>query len=235
MPQESEMNCEKFTELIGIDPATADADTLAHEHECPGCAAYAKRARRAEALIHKALRFDTVKVVAQPPRRQAAYGSIAAAVVAGLAFWFGLAVDRPVPTEKLVADIFAHMDHEPYALELTRVSVAERDLNQVLAGQATIDLATLGARVGPITYANKCAVAGQWVSHLVVQSDNGPVTVLLIPEQSVNEIVPLELAEQGLGGRIVPAGRGAIAVLGEDDAGSENTARRVADAVRITI
>lgn len=229
------MDCEAFREQICIDPASADSALQAHERECQACAAYAKRARKAETLIHQAMRFDTVRAAAEPARRPAMYGSLAAAAIAGLAFWFGLAVDRPAPTEELVAEILAHMNHEPEAVAFTTVSVAQRELNQVLAGEATIDLATLGAQVGPVTYANKCAVAGQWMSHLVVQSGNGPVTVLLISEQSVDGIVPLELAEQGLGGSIVPAGRGAIAVLGEADAANAQIARQVADTVNISI
>jgi hypothetical protein len=235
MQLETEMNCAAFREHISIDPASADAQLQAHESACPACAAYAQRARRAEALIHQALRFDTVRAAAQPLRRSAMFGSVAAAVVAGLAFWFGLSVDRPVPTDELVAEILAHMNHEPDALTFTTTSVAARDLNQVLAGEVTIDLVALGAAVGPVTYANKCTVAGQWMSHLVVQSGNGPITVLLIPEQSVDAIVPFELAELGLGGSIVPAGRGSVAVLGEDEAADVQIARQVADTVNISI
>jgi hypothetical protein len=230
------MDCETFAEQICIDPASSDPELLAHEHECQPCAAYALRVRKAESLISQALRFDAHRVQAQPARRPAAmFGSLAAAAVAGLAFWFGLAVDRPAPTNELVVEILAHLDHEPHATEFTTVSVADRDLSRVLSGDATIDLATLGATVGPVTYANKCAVAGQWMSHLVIQSGDGPLTVLLIPEQSIDGIVPLELAEQGLGGSILPAGRGAVAVLGEDDVADAQTARQVAETVDITI
>ena len=230
------MDCETFREQICIDPASTAAQLQAHERECQACTAFALRARKTESLIHQAMRFDTQKAKSQPARRPAAmYGSLAAAAIAGLAFWFGLAVNQPASTDELVAEILAHMDHEPHATEFTTVSVAERDLNQVLAGEATIDLAALGTTLGPVTYANKCAVAGQWMSHLVVQSGDGPVTILLIPEQSVDGIVPLELAEQGLGGSILPAGRGSIAVLGEDGAADTQTARQVADTVNITI
>jgi len=228
------MDCEAFREKICIDPVSMDADVQAHESECSPCAAYATRARRAEVLLQKALRFDVAKASAQPARRPAMYGSLAAAVVAGLAFWFGLSVDRAAPTDELVTEILAHMDHEPQAV-FTTVSIAESNLNQVLAGDATIDLAALAAQIGPVTYAKKCPVAGQWMSHLVVQSDNGPITVMLIPEQAVDGIVPLELDEQGLGGSIVPAGRGSIAVLGEDDVADVQTARQVANTVEITI
>lgn len=228
------MNDEEFREQICIDPGSTDPALLAHERENPASAAYAKRVRRAELLIQQALRFDVAKASAQPQRRPPMYGSIAAALVAGLAFWFGLSVDRAAPTDELVAEIVAHLDHEPEAI-FTTVSVAERDLNQVLAGEATIDIAALTAELGPVTYARKCVVAGQWMSHLVIQSDDGPVTVLLIPEQSVNGIVPFDLADQGLGGSIVPVGRGSIAVLGEDDTVDTQTARQVADAVEITI
>lgn len=229
------MNCEAFREQICIDPASTDAAMQHHESDCAACAAYARRARKAEALIQQALRFDTAKAAAQPPQRPAMFGSVAAALVAGFAFWFGLSVNQPAPTNELVSEILAHMDHEPTALEFTTVSVGERQLSQVLAGEAVIDIAALEAQVGPVTYAKKCVVAGQWMSHIVVQSDEGPLTVLLIPEQRTNGIVPLELAEEGLGGSIVPAGPGSIAVVGEDNAADAQTAQQVAEAVTITI
>ena len=129
-----------------------------------------------------------------------------------------------------------HWDHEPAALAITRSGVPARELEQVLAGEVTINLAALDrAAIGPVTYANKCAVAGQWMSHLVVQSDNGPVTILLIPEQTVEGIVPLELVGSGLGGSIIPANGGAIAVIGEADSAAAPVARRIADSVNISI
>jgi hypothetical protein len=234
MRLEIAMNCEQFRERIGVDPAHSRPSAQAHELECPACAAYAKRARKAEALIHLALRFDRL-TVARRPSRQPAWGSLAAVIVAGIAFWFGLSVDRPAPTGELIAEVLAHWDHEPGALAFSATGVPARQLAQVLAGEATIDLAALDlAAMGPVTYANKCAVAGQWMSHLVVQSGNGPVTVLLIPEQSVEEIVPLEFAERGLEGSLFPAGAGAIAVLGERNAANPEVARQIAESVDIS-
>ncbi|MGD8322853.1 MAG: DUF3379 family protein [Gammaproteobacteria bacterium] len=229
------MNCETFRKQICINPADSDPGMLAHLRECTACAAYAQRAHTAQALIHQALRFDVSKALEQPSQRTAAFGSFAAAAVVGLAVWLGLVLERPAATEELVAEIIAHMDHEPEAITVTSVGVAERELGNVLAGDATIDLTRLGARVGPVTYANKCAVAGQWMAHLVVQSGNGPVTVLLIPEQGVAGIVPLELTERGLGGSIMPAGGGSIAVLGENDAANAQIAGQVVEAVNISI
>ena len=226
------MDCEAYRERICVDPAHADPALLEHERTCVACRAYGARVRQAESLIHSAIRFDTAQVVRStaiaPPRRMYnAWSGIAAAIIAGIAIWFGLGVNTPTATEILVAEVTAHWNNEPNSWAVTNASISERQLNQVLAGQATLDL----TNIGPVTYANKCQVAGQWMSHLVVQSDVGPVMVLLIPQQKINSAVPLAIPERGLGGTIIPVGSGSIAILGEGVAGLESVERQVAAAI----
>ena len=229
------MDCEQFIEQICTDPSQLSAAQRSHVRECPSCAAYAQRAHAAETLIRAALLIDPSRRSAAP-RRVSAWGSLAAAVVAGFAVWFGLAAERPAPAGELRDAVLAHWDHEPDALRAGAGAISPGSLEEVLAGEATIDLVALEqAAIGPVTYANKCIVAGQWMSHLVVQSGDGPVQILLIPQQSVESIVPLVLAERRLDGGIFPSGAGAVAVFGEGDAANAAVARSIAATIDISI
>lgn len=229
------MDCEEFIEQICTDPTQSTPALRSHADECNSCAAYARRAHTAESLIRAALRFDTTRF-AEPPPRFAASGSIAAAVIAGFMLWFAAAVERPASSSELVEAVLEHWDHEPAALLAGATPVSPGSLDEVLAGEATIDLAALDlADVGPVTYAKKCIVAGQWMAHLVVQSDNGPVTILLTPQQTVDAALPLEHPQRRLGGGIFPSGVGAVAVFGADGAASEPLARAIAATINISI
>ncbi|HTB28449.1 MAG TPA: hypothetical protein VK715_05810, partial [Steroidobacteraceae bacterium] len=73
--------------------------------------------------------------------------------------------------------------------------------------------------------------------HLVVQTDMGPVTVMVLVHESVSKPTPFD--EEGYRGVILPvAGHGSLAVLAKHQSGSlasvENVAARVRAAVEWT-
>ena len=228
------MDCEAYRERLLIDPAAGDRDLAAHEAECAQCRAFAARVRRAEQLIQRAVRLDPAAVtsgarVSAATSRRMAWAGVAAAFVGALSLWFAATANRPTDTERLVAEILDHWDHEPASWAVTSVGVDPDVIEQVLAGQARVDLASLGQ----VTYAKSCRVAGQWMPHLVVQAEQGPIMLLVIPEQLVAGPIPLELPEQGLGGSLRPLGRGSIAVLGGDGMSLEPLERRIDAAIDI--
>lgn len=229
------MDCETFRERLCTDPAATDAALAQHESGCSACRAFAQRVRRAEELIQRAVRFEPAAATGAAQRvsamtnRRLAWGGLAAAFIAAISLWFAATTSRPTSTELLVAEVLAHWNHEPDSWVVTSAGVEPVVLEHVLAGQVRIDLASLGR----ISYANSCRVAGQWMSHLVVQSEQGPVMLLLIPEQQVDAPIPLRLPEQGLGGSLRPLGNGSIAVLGEDAQSLEQIERRIDAAIDI--
>ena len=86
-----------------------------------------------------------------------------------------------------------------------------------------------------MSYAHSCFVRGEWVPHLVVQGERGPVMLLLLPHERVTEPVPLELPEEGLAGVIVPLGEGSVAIMGETDESMEPIRERLNAAVEWSI
>ena len=63
-----------------------------------------------------------------------------------------------------------------------------------------------------VSYAQSCRFRGEKVPHLVVQTDAGPVTVMVLRNEKVT--APVKFAEQGYVGTILPAGPGSVAVIG---------------------
>jgi hypothetical protein len=66
-----------------------------------------------------------------------------------------------------------------------------------------------------ISYAQSCWFRGRYVPHLVVQTPDGPVTIMVLPDEESDRRVAF--AEQGYHGVLVPTQRGSLAVLARDD------------------
>jgi len=84
-----------------------------------------------------------------------------------------------------------------------------------LARVVPADVATMNHDAGLITYAQSCIINGKEVPHLVIQGKNGPVTVLLMPDEMVDGAVKIE--GESINGVILPVGNGSIAIIGEED------------------
>jgi hypothetical protein len=158
--------------------------------------------------------IDTDKVVALPARRRfpgVARFAIAATVIIAAFLSFRI-FDTPV-YPSLADEILAHLDHEPYSLRVTDRPVSARRLTRIVPET----VANMNHDAGLITYAQSCVINGRKVPHLVIQGKNGPVTILLMPDEMIDAAV--ELDGESVNGVILPVGNGSIAIIGE---GGEN-------------
>ena len=234
------MDCEGIRERIGHDPAKQDAEIDRHVAECAPCLAYRQRLRSNEQLIQKALRFDidaarkrapTNVQGARAPVRRSFLAGIAAGLLGAITLW-ALVGNRPdLSTEQFAIQVAEHWYDEPGSWADTDVRVSNAVLTTALDGKAEIDLSQLGT----VSYARSCLVAGQWVPHLVVQGQQGPFMVLLLPGYEIQDPLPLALPDEGLGGHVVPAGAGSVAVLGGDSDEAERVEAAVVSALDWTI
>lgn len=129
----------------------------------------------------------------------------------------------------LADEVIAHLDHEPYALEVTDTPVAERRLTNVVKRSG----AEIDSDVGLITYAQSCIINGKTVPHLVIQGKLGPITLLLMPDEMVDGAVPL--SGESINGVILPVGDGSIAIIGEREENLSEIEQRVVDSVTWSI
>ena len=130
--------------------------------------------------------------------------------------------------DSLAEEVLAHIDHEPGALRVTDVAIAD----DRLARAVPASIATYDRGEFLITYAQPCVINGNTVPHLVIQGQYGPVTILLMPDESVGEAILLDGENQK--GVILPVGRGSIAIVGDRNEPLESIKKNVVNSVTWT-
>jgi hypothetical protein len=217
----------QFRRALLVDPHDPDPELRAHRESCHDCAAFAERLLRFESRLERALRVNLPAGAAwvapdesavradangsdRVVPRGAAYGrgwlamaaSVLLAVVVAGVLWVA------APGASVAADVVTHMAGEPDAWRRTDVPVPDAELQEVLRNTHL----RLAAGSAMVSYASSCEFRGHHVPHLVIQTESGPVTVMVLVHERVSK--PVQFDEQGYRGVIVPvAGHGSIAVL----------------------
>lgn len=205
------MNCLEFRRIVGAEPHASAPEIVQHAAECEACARYQRELQQMDRLIHRALSIDPATPAVKAPVRRPPmlrFG-LAASVLLAIAlavFWLG------APRDALAADAVQHVMHESASLQEPASAEAEAMLAQVLTDAGVRLRQPLDGRV---SYAMFCPFRGHQVPHFVVQTEKGPVTVLLLAHEEAVE-KPRHFREKGFHGVIMPAPRGVLAVLGEE-------------------
>ena len=232
-----DMNCKEYREAIAGDPAESFAGGGAHAAGCAACSRYRDDIRELDLRIASALAIDVPPLEdleLPPPARQpgtvvdfpgkrpgrAAGRSLMPAwlgIAAGLviAAFVGITLLSPDTSGGSLAEqVIAHMDHEQASRRVTTVAVPEQRLLDVMNPKvAAPGVSGMNADIGLVTYAQSCVINGNTVPHLVVQGKSGPVTLILLPEETIGEAIPL--SGEYVHGVIVPVGSGSVAIIGE--------------------
>lgn len=229
------MDCNELKQRIMADPHAAfDDEELA---QCEDCRALLDEMRALDATLKQAMSIDvpplsmpelpaidTDNVVGLPARRRVAKAPVWLATAAAVTLAAFLGINSFVGHDHehgaegaIVEQIIAHMDHEPWSLVVTDVPVSDTRLNRIVPAS----VANVSHDAGLITYAESCEINGNVVPHLVIQGENGPVTIILLPDEKVDASTPFEGG--GFKGILVPVGEGSIAIIGEE--GPENLNR----------
>jgi hypothetical protein len=218
------VNCATARLLIGAAPASAGGQLEQHLAECAECARFRQEMQALDGDIHRALQSPP-QLAAQPRRAPPLLWrplALAASVLLAMTL-VGVWLLRP--TDTLARELVTHVQAEPGSW------LSHEQLNG-----AGITQALRGAGVGfdvtsdQITYAHSCWFRGHYVPHLVLQTDKGPVTVILLRHEQVR--APQSFREDGMQGVLVPAEHGSIALLSQHDAGLEQLAQRMREDVR---
>ena len=218
------MNCEEYREAIAADPSFDGG--AGHLSECAACQGYRKEMQALDETISRALRLDvpelhipdlddvqTDNVVALNSRRVSppAWLAIAATVLVAAMLGVRFAGNQSGSFD-LAGEVLAHVQlGEQYALQFSDVPVSDETLESVVPAS----IARMDHEGGLISYATTCLINGREIPHLVIQGKSGPVTILLMPEETIAEAI--ELNGERLRGVIIPVGKGSVAILGERD------------------
>jgi hypothetical protein len=189
------------------DPSDPDRELREHRDGFDECARFTDQLLRFESRLNRALRV-TLPAEAPPRVRARRRGTLAMAASVLLALVVAGVLWVAAPGSSLAADVVTHMGGEPAAWLKTDVPVASSELQGVLQDSHV----KLAPGAGLVSYAASCAFRGHHVPHLVLQTESGPVTVMVLVHESVPK--PVRFDEQGYRGVIVPvAGHGSLAVL----------------------
>ncbi len=231
------MNCAQYRRSILADPRDANPELRSHREGCRECLEYANRLLRFEGRLERATRVNipaggAASVV--PFRTRGLRGAsssrrgwlaMAASVLILVAVAGGLWLAEP--HSSLAADVVAHMAGEPQAWARTDIPVSPQELAQALADARV----KLDPKAGMVSYARSCLFRAHHVPHLVVQTEMGPVTVMVLAHESVSK--PERFDEQGYHGVILPvAGHGSLAVLARGQIPDPGMLRQIAARVQ---
>tara|TARA_B110000116_G_scaffold271346_1_gene291865 strand:+ start:1942 stop:2673 length:732 start_codon:yes stop_codon:yes gene_type:complete len=222
------MNCEAYKEALGADPSASFEGGSEHSADCASCSAFTEEMQAFEIRIAAALCIDTPdikipdlpeieddNVVELPFGRKSAiitqaWLAVAATVLLAVFVGFWAVDDYYAPSGLSLADeVLAHLDHEPGALAVTNVAVSNDQLSKVIRRSS----GTMNANIGLVSYAKSCTINGRVIPHLVLQGEKGPITLLLMPEEMIDQATTLN--GKGVNGVILPMGNGSIAIIGE--------------------
>ena len=215
------MICEESRLLIGAEPVSTAPALEEHLYGCPACRGFREEMRTLDANIHRAMQQPPDRVSVRVPRHSAAWRGWALAASVLLAMLAALALWALRPTDTLAHDVMVHVQGEPESWLATQ-HVDAAGIDRALRGAGV----ELNLTSETITYAQSCWFRGHYVPHLVVQTERGPATVLILRHEHVR--ARHSFREAGMTGVIVPAGEGSLAVLTRGDGNIDN----IADSMR---
>lgn len=208
------MNCIEFRFRYTTDPYNQDSILLRHRHECPACNTFAAQQTSFEKTLGEVARLPVPSTLsARLVLNQAIHGTqhrqrfaIAAALLLTLSTATGLwwLTQRGSLDESVLAHVLDERD-----LLATRGSIPATDVANILRTAGVV----LKKEVGEVHYAGVCQIRQHAGGHLIMPGRYGPVTVLLLPKESVAN--RRSVAAHGFHGVIVPVGHGSMAILGE--------------------
>lgn len=227
------MNCIEYRRLITSEPSHVGAEGLRHRLACQSCAAYANKMQQFDTDLRDAMMVNTPRdleaqilmaVAGQSSTRRRWVAMAATLVVAVGATLAMLAYGYRL--EKLPDHVVKHMYHEAnLMIPVSTDIVAAPKLRDVLERTGV----RLNKEIDGVIHAGVCYFRGHRVSHLVVLSEQGPVTVMLLPDEQIKKTMTVD--EDGFHGVIVPVDGGSIAIVGTDNAYPAQIERQLRRAV----
>jgi len=215
------VSCEHARLMIGADPEGSAPELEQHLQECGSCRQFRTEMRTLEANIRRALERPpaSARTVRSTWRPLALAASVLLAMLGVLSLWLLR------PSETLARDVVAHVREEPESW-LMRQHVDTQSMDEALRG-AGVKLEITSDR---ITYAQSCWFRDHYVPHLVVQTAQGPATVLILRNLQVKGRETFH--ESGMNGVIVPAPEGSLAVLTRGGASMDTLVAQLQQDVR---
>ena len=207
---------------IGADPAQLPADVRAHVAGCAACSRFLDETRALDGRLRQALELPLADFRTPGNSRRPAPWKIAASLLLGLLVGGGAWLASTPPA--LSGEVVEHIRHEAASWG-GHDALPPSDIASVLSAAGVQFDTSL-----PVVYASACPFRGRTVPHLVVQSSQGPLTVMLLAHEKVSRRT--EFSEAGYRGVLLPSGGGSVAVLARGAPVPEAVAREILSGAR---
>lgn len=216
----------EFRRLFGADPRRTDPAILEHRRDCAECAKYADDLEKIDGLVAGALDDEAVPAARPPweieaerparrswdaarfnsPRWYALAATVLLTVFVALV-WTATSRDR----DTLIADILKHAEKERGIFAASSKRVANPKVEAALEKAGAELIAEL-----PVSIARICKVRGNVAPHLIIQTRDGAVHVMVLSEERFWR--SHSFARAGYQGKLVPQGKHSFAVIGTSQA-----------------
>lgn len=114
-----------------------------------------------------------------------------------------------IGSDEIVVHVLEHLNHEPGLLDELLMPDTHQDMQQLFASVG----AQLNQPVEGMKYAGICDIEGQDGLHIVMQQNNKPVTIIVMPGQQLAAAQAFE--KSGYKGELVPVKGGMVAIVGD--------------------
>ncbi len=210
----TDAGCLEFRRAKLADPARLPAPARAHLAACSRCQVFARQVDAGEARIAETLHVavpdglaERVLLHVHSRRGKPAWRLLAMAASVLLSVGIGLTIWLPASRQDFARYAIQHVLHEPEAFSEHRLA-DPREFGTVLARFG----GEIRRPLGTVRYMKLCPVPGGTGWHIVLDTEYGPVTLLLIPGARADRNV-FEAELKGLAAAARPAGDGWYAVV----------------------
>ena len=226
-------NCMAFRRAKLGAPRESSAVALAHLAQCPECANFSRELDEMDRALEEAARVPVPEGLADRvllrhqlrgrPRRNwlALAATLLLSAVAALLYM------QESEQQALAQRMIAHVLSEPEVLAKTQ-QVSEAHVARAVASIG----GSLRGSFGRVTFLDQCKGLDPGGTHLVIETPNGPVAVLLLPNARRWRNANIE--GQGLVASVAAAERGVVSVVARSAADAERIRIQLFQAVRWT-
>ncbi len=230
------MNFSEFKKLIGADPLNRDAETLRARQSSPEFEAAATEAEAFEEKLQAAVLvnppddlLNQIKGISQQPARRRNWVPLALAasllVFVGAA---GLVWKQTHQWDSVEAYIADHYSHDGSAvLAKAGEKLSDQDIAKILT---RLDARADEQLAGLITFIKYCPTPNGRGAHMVVSTDQGPMTIIYMPEVQATdgEVVQFDQMHASL----VNLEHGSAAIIGNQSQNVDSLVVMVRDSFK---
>ena len=220
------MNFSEFKKLIGADPWNRDPDTLRARNSAPEFETAAVEAEAFEEKLQSALHvrppadlLDSIRSISRQPVQSRNWVPLALAASLLIAVGaVGMVWKQSRQFESIDAYLAEHYSHDGTALIAKATgNAAEQDIVRIMA---SLDASAGQKLSGRIKFIKYCPTMDGRGAHMVVKTDQGPMTIIFMPKTQVDDGKILEFDQ--MHALLVNLEQGSAAIIGNRSQAVEN-------------